>query len=97
MLDIQIDVYKNSKKKYDITTKEVQSLSPDTRVYASIGRMFVLSTVTNTCEELKNKQVKCDSMVTQLDDKKDFLIKCLKGQEENLRDLVQQRKDADIK
>lgn len=31
MLDIQIDVYKNSKKKYDITTKEVQSLSPDTR------------------------------------------------------------------
>lgn len=67
------------------------------RVYASIGRMFVLSTVTNTCEELKNKQVKCDSMVTQLDEKKDFLIKCLKGQEENLRDLVQQRKDADSK
>lgn len=56
--------------------------------------MFVLSSMPNIHDELAQKQVKCDEMVTQLDEKKEFLIKCSKEQEDNLRDLVQQRRDA---
>lgn len=59
--------------------------------------MFVLSTVPDICKELKTKEEKCESVVTQLDEKKLFLIKCLKEQEDNLRELVQQRKEADTK
>lgn len=59
--------------------------------------MFVLSTVPEICDELKNKGTKCESLVNQLEEKKVFLIKCLKEQEDNLRDLVQQRKEADSK
>lgn len=59
--------------------------------------MFVLSTVPEICDELKGKQEKCENLVGQLDEKKIFLIKCLKEQEDNLRELVQQRKDADTK
>lgn len=59
--------------------------------------MFVLSTVPNICEELRTKEEKCENLVAQLDEKKLFLIKCLKEQEDNLRELVQQRKEADTK
>lgn len=56
--------------------------------------MFVLSTLPSIHDELTTKQGKCDEMVTQLDEKKEFLIKCSKEQEDNLRDLVQQRREA---
>lgn len=59
--------------------------------------MFVLSTVPDICDELKVKEEKCVNLVAQLEDKKLFLIKCLKEQEDNLRELVQQRKEADSK
>lgn len=56
--------------------------------------MFVLSSLPSIHDELVQKQGKCDEMVTQLDEKKAFLIKCSKEQEDNLRDLVQQRRDT---
>lgn len=59
--------------------------------------MFVLSTVPDICDELKTKEGKCENLVVQLDEKKLFLIKSLKEQEDNLRELVQQRKEADTK
>lgn len=63
-------------------------------MFASVGRMFVLSSLPNIHDELVHKQSKCDEMVVQLDEKKEFLVKCSKEQEDNLRDLVQQRKEA---
>lgn len=62
-------------------------------VYSSVGRMFALSTVPEIREELKNKEQKCKVLVTQMDEKKLFLLKSLKEQENNLRDLVQSRKE----
>ncbi|KAG4070788.1 hypothetical protein HA402_011014 [Bradysia odoriphaga] len=97
MLDLQMDVLKTSKKKYAITSTEVTELTPDASVFSSVGRMFVLSTVPDICQELKTKEEKCENLVSQLDEKKLFLIKCLKEQEDNLRELVQQRKEADPK
>lgn len=55
----------------------------------------MLSTVPTTREELKAKQAKCDSLVEQLNEKKSYLSKSLKEQEDHLRELVQQKKDAD--
>ncbi|CAD7085923.1 unnamed protein product [Hermetia illucens] len=95
MIDYQCDVLKESSKKYEITERGITELDPNTRVYSSIGRMFVLSTVPTTREELKAKQAKCDSLVEQLNEKKSYLSKSLKEQEDHLRELVQQKKDAD--
>lgn len=64
------------------------------RVYSSVGRMFVLSSLPNVHDELVTKQSKCDEMLKSLDDKKEFLLKCSKEQEASLRELVQQRKEA---
>lgn len=63
-------------------------------MYSSVGRMFVLSSLPDIHDELVKKQSKCDEMSKQLDEKKEFLLKCSKEQEDNLRELVQQRKEA---
>lgn len=64
------------------------------RVYSSVGRMFAQSTVPEIRNELMNKEQKCKNLVTQMDEKKLFLLKSLKEQEDNLRDLVQSHKDT---
>lgn len=55
--------------------------------------MFALSTVPEIRAELINKEQKCKVLVTQMDEKKIFLLKSLKEQENNLRELVQSRKE----
>lgn len=57
--------------------------------------MFVLTDVDNMRLDLKAKQEKCDKAIELLEKKKEFLAKSLKDQEDGLRELVQQRKDAD--
>lgn len=64
------------------------------RVYSSVGRMFVLSSLPDVHSELLSKQHKCDDILKSLDEKRDFFLKCSKDQEDNLRELVQQRKEA---
>lgn len=75
------------------------SLYPDIflfyRVYLSVGRMFVLTNVTDMRNDLKAKQEKCDKAIDLLSKKKEFLVKSLKDQEDGLRELVQQRKEAE--
>lgn len=64
------------------------------RVYLSVGRMFVLTSVQDMRSDLKAKQEKCDKAIELLSKKKEFLAKSLKDQEDGLRELVQQRKEA---
>lgn len=63
-------------------------------VYSSVGRMFLLATVPEIREELKAKEEKCKGLVTQMREKKVFLIKSLKEQENNLRELVTARQTS---
>lgn len=63
-------------------------------MYSSVGRMFVLSTLPDIHTELVGKQGKCDEMQKTLEEKREFLMKCSREQEESLRELVQQRREA---
>ncbi|KAL7738719.1 hypothetical protein ACLKA6_007517 [Drosophila palustris] len=95
MIDMKCDMVKTGKHKYTLTEKGTSNLSDDTRVYLSVGRMFLLTDVQNMRDELKTKQEKCDKAIELLEKKKEFLQKSLKDQEDGLRELVQQRKEAD--
>ncbi|EDW02875.1 prefoldin subunit 1 [Drosophila grimshawi] len=95
MIDMKCDMVKTGKHKYTLTEKGTSNLTDDTRVYLSVGRMFLLTDVQNMRDELKGKQEKCDKAIELLEKKKEFLQKSLKDQEDGLRELVQQRKDAD--
>lgn len=92
LLDIQTDSLKVSKQRVELTNKEISQLNPDTKVYASVGRMFVLSNVPSLTEEMKTKQSNFEEIISQCEKNKDFLLKNLKEQEDSLRELVQQKR-----
>lgn len=90
--DVQEHILKTSKQKYDITDRELCGLPNDTKVYSSCGYMFVRSSVPEMHDELVHKQSKCEELITQMNERKEYLVKKLKEQEDSLRDLVQQKK-----
>uniref|UniRef100_A0A1Q3FFI4 Putative molecular chaperone prefoldin subunit 1 n=1 Tax=Culex tarsalis TaxID=7177 RepID=A0A1Q3FFI4_CULTA len=92
LLDMKTDSLKVSKQRVELTNKEVSQLNPDTKVYASVGRMFVLSDVPSLTEEMKTKQSNFEEIIGQCEKNKEFLLKNLREQEESLRELVQQKR-----
>lgn len=92
LLDIKTEGLKLSKQRAEITNKHISVLDPSTKVYASVGRMYVLDDIPSLTEQLKSKQTSYEEMIAQCEKNKDFLIKNLKEQEESLRELVQQKK-----
>lgn len=92
LLDMKTDSLKVSKQRVELTNKEVSQLDPETKVYASVGRMFVLSDVPSLTQEMKSKQGNFEEMISQCEKNKDFLLKNLKEQEDSLRELVQQKR-----
>uniref|UniRef100_T1DFH4 Putative unfolded binding protein n=1 Tax=Psorophora albipes TaxID=869069 RepID=T1DFH4_9DIPT len=92
LLDMKTDSLKVSKQRVELTNKEISQLNPDTKVYASVGRMFVLSEVPSLTEEMKTKQTNFEEMIQQCEKNKEFLLKNLKEQEDSLRELVQQKR-----
>ncbi|TDG44864.1 hypothetical protein AWZ03_008672 [Drosophila navojoa] len=96
MIDMKCDMVKTGKQKYSLTEKSTSNLTDDTKVYMSVGRMFLLTDLDSMRNELKAKQDKCDKAIELLEKKKEFLQKSLKDQEDGLRELVQQRKEADV-
>lgn len=92
-IDFQEEQLKKSKARYELTDSEISQLTENTKVYATVGRMFVLSTLPDLRSELKGKTEKVVEMIGQCDKNKEFLLTNLKEQEESLRDLVQQKKN----
>ncbi|XP_050078759.1 prefoldin subunit 1 [Anopheles maculipalpis] len=92
LLHMKTDSLKLSKQRIEVTNRHISSLEPDTRVYASVGRMYVLNDIPTLTEHLQTTQASYEEMIAQCEKNKDFLIKNLKEQEESLRELVQQKK-----
>lgn len=92
ILDVQIDSLKKQKQRYELTSKEVGNLNDSAKVYSAVGRMFVMSSVPEIKEELKQKQEKVEKVVESCDKSKGILIANLSGQESHLRELVENKK-----
>lgn len=92
ILDVQIDAYKKSRQRYELTNKEVDNFSDSANVYAAVGRMFIMSSVPEIKEDLKGKQEKLDTAISAFDKTKETLISKLKDQENSLRELVDTKK-----
>ena len=92
ILDNQTDSLKAQKKRFELTSKEVDHLSENAKVYSAVGRMFVMSSVPEVKEELKQKQEKVGKVVESCDKSKNVLIQNLQLQENSLRELVDAKK-----
>lgn len=94
LLEIQSETLKVSKQRLEITEREISRMPAKTKVYESIGRMFALTTVPEMTDTLKSRKQTAESIIQECDTHKQYLVKNLKDQEENLRELVQQKRDA---
>merc|ERR1711890_47705 len=87
MADLQIENYKRS-----ITASELKSLPEETRLYESVGRMFLLSSSAEVSEMLTKKQDQSKEKIKNLEANKTYLERSLKDSENSLRELVAQKK-----
>uniref|UniRef100_A0A1B6GL85 Prefoldin subunit 1 n=1 Tax=Cuerna arida TaxID=1464854 RepID=A0A1B6GL85_9HEMI len=92
--DIQIEGLKRSKQHAELTAQEIKALSSETNTYESVGRMFVLTDIPEVCKNLDNRISTCDEKIKSLESNKSYLERSLKDSKNNLREMVQQRKDA---
>ncbi|KAF5303980.1 hypothetical protein FQA39_LY01765 [Lamprigera yunnana] len=92
--DIQIENLKHKKQHAALIGREISSLDANTKTYDSVGRMFMLAPLSEIKENLKKKQTAAEEKIKTLESNKLYLERSLKDAENNLREMVQQRKDA---
>lgn len=94
LADLQIEGLKRTKHHAELTAQEISALSPETRTYESVGRMFVLTDIPDVCKNLTERINTCEDKIKSLESNKNYLERSLKDSENNLREMVQQRKEA---
>jgi len=92
--DVQVDGLKKQIVHAQLTDAELQELGSDVRVYASVGRMFLLTKVDAVRKELSDKQAASKTKITQLQANKEYLEKSLAESQNNLREMVKLRQQA---
>lgn len=90
--DLQINQVKQLKEENVKAIKELASMSDDTTVYQSVGRSFILNDINQMKEHLNSVNKAMDEKINILQNDKVFLTRSLAQSEENLRELVQQKK-----
>lgn len=72
--------------------REISTLDGNTRTYESVGRMFILTPMDEVKKNLKKRQETADEKIKALENNKSYLERSLKESENNIREMVQQRK-----
>lgn len=91
---IQIEALKRAKQHSAITEKEISALEPETKMYESVGRMFVLTPIPKIEENLHKKQTTAEEKIKMLETQMVYLDNSLKEATNSLRELIQQKKET---
>ncbi|XP_063690148.1 prefoldin subunit 1-like [Bolinopsis microptera] len=91
-VDNQVEQCKNRGKHAELTYMEVKQTSGATKLYESVGRMFVLETQDTILEQLKDRAAMSRESIQKLENQKVYLSKNLKESENALRELVESKK-----
>ncbi|CAG4955131.1 unnamed protein product [Colias eurytheme] len=93
VIDTQMDVLRQVMRHVEITQHELGALPPDTKTYETVGRMFLRTDLDDIKRNLKNKVNNFNSRTDELRENKFYLEKSLKESQDNLREMVQQKKE----
>lgn len=85
------EALRQSRKKAQLTQTELESLPPETKAYASLGRCFLAQSLTEAVASVGADISSTDARIAAVEKRKDYLHKSIKEQENNLRDMVSQR------
>ncbi|KAK7015154.1 Prefoldin subunit 1 [Halocaridina rubra] len=86
--DVQVESLKKQIAHAQLTDKEIQSLGENTRVYESVGRMFLLTDIPMVRNNLKAKVGKCNEKITSLQSNKEYLERSMQESQNNLREMI---------
>ncbi|XP_023338964.1 prefoldin subunit 1-like [Eurytemora carolleeae] len=92
--DMQVESLKRSIAHSMLTDQEIATLPQGTKVYESAGRMFLLSDIAEVRTGLENKQTVCKDKIKVLETSKEYLERSVKESENNLRELISQKKSS---
>ena len=67
LADMQIETFKRSMTHAQLTDKEISHLPSETKMYESVGRMFVLKESSVTRSNLDNKIKSCQEKIKNLE------------------------------
>lgn len=95
LADIQIDKLRRTKQRAELTTKEISCLPENTRIYESVGRMFLLDDISNIKNTLDNRMKTSDEKIKTLENNKTYLQRNLKESEDDIREMIQQRQNKE--
>ncbi|KAK8785698.1 prefoldin subunit 1 [Amblyomma americanum] len=89
--DMQIESLRKAVR-HAYCTGEVLSEAPSgTKMYQSVGRMFVAADFDDIMSSLDVKMKTCDEKIKSLENNKAYLEKSLKESENNLREMIIQK------
>lgn len=92
MSDLQIENLKRTIMHSQLTSQEITALPDETRVYESVGRMFLLSDKPEVRQRLEKKQESCSEKIKTLEANKEYLERNVKESENSLRELIMSKK-----
>uniref|UniRef100_A0A1B6C0C2 Prefoldin subunit 1 n=1 Tax=Clastoptera arizonana TaxID=38151 RepID=A0A1B6C0C2_9HEMI len=92
--DHQIELYKKKRHHLELIKGEVNALTRKVKIYQGFGRMFLLSDFNEVLHDLDTKSNTLEEKIKSVQNNKAFLERSLKDSENNLREMVQQKKDA---
>ncbi len=90
--DLQIENLKRTITHSELTAAEIDSLPDETRVFESVGRMFVLSDKPGVGERLADRKSECKTRIEKLEANTTYLERSIKESENALRELIMQKK-----
>ncbi|KAI1902992.1 hypothetical protein AGOR_G00022590 [Albula goreensis] len=92
LADLQIDQLSRVKKHANLTNAEVTTLPDSTRMYEGVGRMFILQSKDDINKQLMEKQKTADEKIKELEQKKTYLERSVKEAEDNIREMLMNRR-----
>ncbi|XP_075991161.1 prefoldin subunit 1 [Anticarsia gemmatalis] len=92
-IDLEVDMTRRAMQHVDVTRRELLLLPADTKTYEAIGRTFLLTDLEQIKESLSYRESNLTERISELTKNKAYLEKSLKESEDNIREMVQQKKE----
>lgn len=91
-MEAQMEALKRSSQHSKVTQTELNALPEETHMFEGVGRMFVLRNRTDINKLLEQKMETNNEKVKQLEQNKQYFESKVKESENNLRELINNKK-----
>lgn len=97
-IDSEINAVERVIKQVTVNSRGLSELPDGTRTYEAVGRIFLLQDMGKLKNKFEEREEELKLRVKDLKDNKEYLEKNLKESENNIREMVQLRKEqAEVK